>query len=154
MPHVKTHKTGEIVSLEMQAGIHKHKCATVAEARCCFLRRAGCADCLSLDRAELRTPCAADAGLSKLSLRSPRRPSGGHHGFVPALSEAGMQVDVLLDIDVGQHRTGIAPWTEAAELYEMIRCLRLGLRTAGLHVYDGHDRRRHRGAAGCREKPD
>src|SRR5207244_5545276 len=31
-PHAKTHKTREIVRLEMEAGITKHKCATVAEA--------------------------------------------------------------------------------------------------------------------------
>src|SRR5437764_6117448 len=31
-PHVKTHKTREIVRLELEAGITKHKCATLAEA--------------------------------------------------------------------------------------------------------------------------
>src|SRR5579859_1110023 len=31
-PHVKTHKTREIVRMEMDAGITKHKCATLAEA--------------------------------------------------------------------------------------------------------------------------
>src|SRR5438445_13682718 len=31
-PHAKTHKTREIVRLELEAGITKHKCATLAEA--------------------------------------------------------------------------------------------------------------------------
>src|SRR6266478_914630 len=31
-PHVKTHKTREIVRLQLDAGIKKHKCATLAEA--------------------------------------------------------------------------------------------------------------------------
>ena len=31
-PHVKTHKTREIVRMQMEAGIKKHKCATLAEA--------------------------------------------------------------------------------------------------------------------------
>ncbi len=31
-PHVKTHKTREIVHIEMQAGVRKHKVATLAEA--------------------------------------------------------------------------------------------------------------------------
>src|SRR5271166_3678434 len=31
-PHVKTHKTPEIVRLCLDAGITKHKCATLAEA--------------------------------------------------------------------------------------------------------------------------
>src|SRR6059058_5062333 len=34
-PHVKTHKTPEIVRLELAAGITKHKCATLAEAEMC-----------------------------------------------------------------------------------------------------------------------
>src|SRR5688500_17505386 len=31
-PHGKTHKTRELVRLELDAGITKHKCATLAEA--------------------------------------------------------------------------------------------------------------------------
>ncbi len=31
-PHVKTHKTREIVRMELESGITKHKCATIAEA--------------------------------------------------------------------------------------------------------------------------
>ena len=31
-PHVKTHKTREIVKMALAAGITKHKCATLAEA--------------------------------------------------------------------------------------------------------------------------
>ena len=31
-PHVKTHKTREIVRMELAAGVTKHKCATLAEA--------------------------------------------------------------------------------------------------------------------------
>src|SRR6266849_5557948 len=31
-PHAKTHKTREIIRLQMAAGIKKHKCATIAEA--------------------------------------------------------------------------------------------------------------------------
>src|SRR5262249_56091321 len=49
-----------------------------------------------------------------------------------------LSVDVLLDVDVGMHRTGIAPGPEAAELYALIARLP-GLRPAGLHVYAGHN---------------
>src|SRR5690348_1017230 len=31
-PHVKTHKTREVTRMEMDAGITRHKCATLAEA--------------------------------------------------------------------------------------------------------------------------
>src|SRR5437764_14091906 len=43
-PHVKTHKTREIVRLELDAGITKHKCATLAEAE--MLAGCGAADVL------------------------------------------------------------------------------------------------------------
>src|SRR5262249_15690196 len=55
-----------------------------------------------------------------------------------ALTAAGQRVDVLLDVDVGQHRPGIAPGKEAVALYERITRLP-GLRPGGLHVYDGHN---------------
>jgi D-serine deaminase-like pyridoxal phosphate-dependent protein len=38
--------------------------------------------------------------------------------------------EVLLDIDMGQHRTGVEPGEKAARLYRS--------RPGGLHVYDGH----------------
>src|SRR3954447_14706206 len=31
-PHCKTHKTREIVRMQLEAGVVKHKCATIAEA--------------------------------------------------------------------------------------------------------------------------
>ena len=31
-PHVKTHKTREIARMQLDAGVTKHKCATIAEA--------------------------------------------------------------------------------------------------------------------------
>jgi D-serine deaminase-like pyridoxal phosphate-dependent protein len=43
---------------------------------------------------------------------------------------------VLLDLDVGQHRTGVAP-EAAAALYRRLVSLP-GLTAGGLHAYDGH----------------
>ena len=43
-PHAKTHKTREIVRLEIDAGITKHKCATLAEAE--MIASCGVADVL------------------------------------------------------------------------------------------------------------
>jgi D-serine deaminase-like pyridoxal phosphate-dependent protein len=69
------------------------------------------------------------------------------------MTAAGQTVDVLMDVDVGQHRTGICPGTEAIALYELIARLP-GLRPGGLHVYDGHnhqDSRSEREAAVARQ---
>src|SRR5262249_17999286 len=55
-----------------------------------------------------------------------------------AMSAANQKLDVLIDLDVGQHRTAIASGPKAAELYEMLGKLP-GLRPGGFHVYDGHN---------------
>ncbi len=138
-PHVKTHKTGEIVDLERQAGIGKHKCATIAEAELCAMR--GAADVL-ISYPMVGPNCARLAGLIRAYPGCRFSVLADHPVAVEALSAVlsrqGVEVDVLLDVDVGQHRTGIAPGPEAAALYEMIDRLP-GLKPGGLHVYDGHN---------------
>src|SRR5438128_1596970 len=52
----------------------------------------------------------------------------------PAVSQT---IEVLLDIDIGQHRTGITPGPAALELYRKLGSFS-GLRPGGLHAYDGH----------------
>ena len=46
-------------------------------------------------------------------------------------------MDVLLDVDCGQHRTGIELGEAAAQLYRLM-ATSSGLRAGGLHAYDGH----------------
>jgi D-serine deaminase-like pyridoxal phosphate-dependent protein len=46
-------------------------------------------------------------------------------------------VELLLDIDVGQQRTGVPAGPRAVELYQLISSLP-GLHAGGLHAYDGH----------------
>ena len=43
-PHIKTHKTAEIFKMQMAHGIHKFKCATIAEAE--LLGKCGAKDVL------------------------------------------------------------------------------------------------------------
>ena len=138
-PHVKTHKTREIVRLELEAGIVKHKCATIAEAE--LLAQAGALDVL------LAYPVVGP-NIGRL-VRLVERYDGCRFATVvdhplaaqalaEAMGRAGRSVDVLLDLDVGQRRTGIAPGASAVQLYETLARLP-GLAPGGLHVYDGHN---------------
>ncbi|MCB1064992.1 MAG: alanine racemase, partial [Verrucomicrobiae bacterium] len=43
-PHVKTHKMGEVVKMQLESGIDRFKCATIAEAE--LTAEAGAADVL------------------------------------------------------------------------------------------------------------
>ena len=139
-PHVKTHKTREIVRMAMDAGILKHKCATLAEAE----MLAGCGGTDVLLAYNVVGPnCARMARLARAHPACRFAVTADHAAAAGALSEAlaaeGQSVEVLLDLDVGQHRTGVAPGPEAAALYETISRLP-GLRPGGLHIYDGHNK--------------
>ena len=138
-PHVKTHKTREIVRLELEAGIGKHKVATLAEAE--MVASCGATDVL-IAYPIVGPNCERLAKLIHAYPGTHFSILADHPASVEALSavlsEQGQAVDVLLDLDVGQHRTGIAPGPEAVALYELIDRLP-GLTLGGLHVYDGHN---------------
>jgi D-serine deaminase-like pyridoxal phosphate-dependent protein len=137
--HVKTHKTPQIVQMELAAGLRKHKCATLAEAE--MVARCGTADVL-IAYPLVGPNCARLARLVRAYPQVRFSVTVDHPAAAEALSAAvtreGVKVDALLDIDVGQHRTGIAPGPEAVELYERVAG-RSGLVPGGLHVYDGHN---------------
>jgi D-serine deaminase-like pyridoxal phosphate-dependent protein len=138
-PHVKTHKTREIVRLELAAGISKHKCATLAEAE--MLADCGVTDVL-LAYHLVGPNCGRMARLVQAYPQCRFSVLADHPAAAQALADAmtarGQEIDVLLDVDPGQHRTGIAPGPEAAALYGQIARLP-GLRPGGLHFYDGHN---------------
>lgn len=138
-PHCKTHKTLELTRLELEAGIEKHKAATIAEAE--MLLEAGVADVV------LAYPLVGPnvGRFVTLMQRYPQallRPLVDHPAPLAALGQAvtaaGRECEVLLDLEVGQGRTGILPGPAALDLYRSI-AETPGLRPAGLHVYDGHN---------------
>jgi D-serine deaminase-like pyridoxal phosphate-dependent protein len=139
-PHVKTHKTREIVGMAMGAGVLKHKCATLAEAE--MLAGCGVKDVL-LAYNLVGPNCSRMARLARAYPTCRFAVTADHAAAAEALSNAltaeGQTVDLLLDLDVGQHRTGAAPGSEAAALYATFARLP-GLRLGGLHVYDGHNK--------------
>jgi D-serine deaminase-like pyridoxal phosphate-dependent protein len=139
-PHVKTHKTREIVQMLLAVGVTKHKCATLAEAE--MVASCGAPDVLiaynlvgpNCDRLARLMAAYAATRFSVLA-DHPR----GVEMLSAAVRGKGRSVDVLLDLDVGQHRTGIAPGPAAIELYHQIE-RSAGLRPGGIHVYDGQNR--------------
>jgi D-serine deaminase-like pyridoxal phosphate-dependent protein len=54
-----------------------------------------------------------------------------------AAVKAGVEIELLLDVDCGMHRSGISPGSKAVELYALIAASP-ALKPGGLHVYDGH----------------
>jgi D-threonine aldolase len=138
-PHVKTHKTREIVHMELEAGITKHKCATIAEAE--MLVTANAPDVL-LAYNMVGPNCGRFAKLiqkypaTRFSVLVDNPAAATELSSV--LTQAGVKVYAVLDLDVGQHRTGIAPGPEAIKLYTLLVHLP-GLIPDGLSAYDGHN---------------
>jgi D-serine deaminase-like pyridoxal phosphate-dependent protein len=137
-PHCKTHKMAEVTRLELARGITRHKCATLAEAE--MLAQAGATDIFLAYN-------IVGANLARVVEFGRRFPAvqllvtADHPKAIAQLgavvSAAGQSVGVLLDLDVGQHRTGVPAGPAAVALYRQIAATP-GLRPEGLHVYDGH----------------
>jgi D-serine deaminase-like pyridoxal phosphate-dependent protein len=137
-PHIKTHKSKEVTALMMAAGINKFKCATIAEAELLGLCKA--ADVLlayqpygpKLERfialikkyRETKYSCLVDNLVSAQQMDAQAKI---HQ----------LQLEIYIDLNVGQNRTGIKPDHMALALYEEISKLK-NLTLMGLHAYDGH----------------
>jgi 3-hydroxy-D-aspartate aldolase len=137
-PHMKTNKLREVVRLHLDQGITRFKCATIAEA-------------------EMAAACGAPDVLLAYQPVGPNVKRFVHlvetfsgtrfsavvddEATIRALSdaavEAGVSLNLFLDLDGGMHRTGIAPGGRAVALYELLSTLP-ALHAAGLHMYDGH----------------
>ena len=139
-PHMKTNKLPEVIRMQMDQGVTKFKCATIAEAEVA-------AACLAPDVLLAYQPVGPNMDrLIQLVNKFPSTRFSAlvdDEGTIRNLSAAaagrGVTLDLFLDLDCGMHRTGIAPGPEAIVLYRLIAGLP-GLRAAGLHVYDGHIR--------------
>lgn len=136
-PHLKTHKMAAVVKIHLEMGITRFKCATVAEAE-----------------------MAAAAGASHLILAYPlvgpniRRfitlvktfPDVTFYAIGDdthqiellgqAAVDAGITVNVLMDADMGQHRTGV-PMEDIEDKYTVWASIP-GIHMNGMHCYDGH----------------
>ncbi len=139
-PHAKTHKNKEATQLMMAAGINKFKCATIAEAE--MLAQCGVTDVVIAYQ-----PVGPKLKrLVKLTQQYPNTQfaclidnPGSAQEIASAFAATGHTIDVYIDLNIGQNRTGIAPGDKAIVLYNFCADAS-GLAVRGLHAYDGHVR--------------
>ncbi len=133
-PHIKTHKMANLTRRQIELGIGKFKCATLREAELA-------AECGAPDILLAYQPVGPNVRwLRELTRAFPTSRFSALIDDPAALRDlirADVELDVMLDLDVGQHRTGIVPGENAATLYRRI-AESLRLRPVGLHAYDGH----------------
>lgn len=136
-PHVKTHKMAEIVRLTERMGIHKHKCATIAEAE--MVAAAGGKDVLlafPLVGPNIGRFVALLRACPGTTFRAVADDPGATLELARAVESSDRPIPVLIDLEVGMGRTGIAP--EAAFDLAVLIAKQRGLTFDGLHAYDGH----------------
>jgi D-serine deaminase-like pyridoxal phosphate-dependent protein len=135
-PHAKTHKCPEIARRQVALGARGVATATVPEAEA--MVNAGINGVLLTSPIVEPRKIALMARLAKqstglmLAVGSAREAE-----LLAAAAEAeGVRVDVLLDLDVGDHRFGIAPGAPAQELARQISRY-ASLRLKGIQAYSG-----------------
>lgn len=137
-PHMKTNKLPEVIRMQMDHGISKFKCATIAEAE--MVAACGAPDVL-LAYQPVGPNVKRFVELVRTFPKTTFSALVDDEQTIRALSDAAagaaVTLNLFLDIDCGMHRTGIAPGASAAALYGLIVSLP-DLTAAGLHAYDGH----------------
>jgi 3-hydroxy-D-aspartate aldolase len=136
-PHAKTHKSIEIARRQLQAGAVGICCAKLGEAE--VLAAGG------IDSILVTSPVVSADGCRRLAALNRLCPDlmivTDSAANVADLAAAGAASDeplkVLIDVDVGQHRTGIAPGEGALALAEAIAATP-HLSLAGIQGYAGH----------------
>lgn len=139
-PHFKTHKTAEIARLWVERGALKHKCATIAEAE--TLARAGATDVLlayqPVGPAAERVAALAEA-FPAVRWTVLLDDAAAAAALSRHATGRGVKIECLVDLDVGQHRTGVPAGKPALALAATL-AESPGLRLRGLQAYDGHVR--------------
>lgn len=135
-PHAKTHKSVDVARRQIAAGAVGQCCAKIGEAEA--LADGGIEGIL------ITSPVAAPGAierLARLATRSPGLMAVVDHPRVAgaidrALATAGAAMDVVIDIDPGLHRTGVASPEAAVALANTIAGLPR-LRYRGVQFYCG-----------------
>ncbi|TMJ19918.1 MAG: DSD1 family PLP-dependent enzyme [Alphaproteobacteria bacterium] len=136
-PHAKTHKSIEIARRQLGAGAIGICCAKLGEAE--ILAGGGIESIL------LTSPVVSAEGCRRLAALNRRCPelmvvadcAPNVAMLADAAADSGKPLKVILDLDVGQHRTGIAPGDGAVALAARIAAAP-GLGLAGIQGYAGH----------------
>ena len=138
-PHCKTHKCSNIIKMQLDAGVTKHKCSTISEAE--LLAQTGVPDVL------LSYPLVGlnVKRFTQLMNHYSKTRFAALIDHIDALANLdsfmrdGQTIDLYLDLDVGMNRTGIPIGDTALSLCERI-AETPGIQLAGIHAYDGHNR--------------
>ncbi|MBL8582266.1 MAG: DSD1 family PLP-dependent enzyme [Rhizobiaceae bacterium] len=136
-PHAKAHKSANVARRQVAAGAVGISCANLDEAE--VVADAGVESIL------VTSPVGGPAGIERLVGLAARVPdviaTVDDAGYVEALAshaaQMGASLRVLIDVDVGQHRTGVVDVQGVVDLARRVKATD-ALRYSGLQAYYGH----------------
>jgi D-serine deaminase-like pyridoxal phosphate-dependent protein len=138
LPHAKTHKTEAIARLQLAAGAEGLTVAKSSEAEALAARGLGpllvhypsYGDVKARRLAEVAGLVSLTVALDSVAVAEP---------LAAAMARRGVEADVLVELDVGMRRTGVADQDAVVALARAVEGL-AGLRFAGISGYPGHAR--------------
>ena len=134
-PHAKTHKCAVIARRQMALGAVGACCQKVSEAQALVL--AGVTDVLVSNQVVGRRKIERLVALAREARIGVCVDDAGNAAAIgEAAAAAGVTLDVLVEIDVGAGRCGVAPGDEALDLACRVTSID-GLRFTGLQAYHG-----------------
>jgi 3-hydroxy-D-aspartate aldolase len=136
-PHFKAHKSTELMARQLVAGgCSGVTCATAHEAE--VLANAGFADVLVANEVVERSALDALARAARLTSVTVGVDCIRHVELLAVSLPAGVRLGVVIEIDVGSHRCGVAPGSPS--LIDLAAAIERvpDLTFAGLQGYEGH----------------
>jgi D-serine deaminase-like pyridoxal phosphate-dependent protein len=135
-PHTKTHKSVELARMQVEAGACGLTVAKVGEARA----MSEAADDLFMAYPaadQLRSTALAELAGKGATVRVGVDSLEAIEALSHAASASGAEIGILIDIDVGLHRTGVQTPADALRLAQRVEPLN-GVRLDGIMFYPGH----------------
>ena len=138
VPHAKTHKSSDILNMQLIRGIKSYKCATLKEAEIV----AECGANQIIIAYPMVHPRKLDrfTSLIKSFPETEFRAIASTQTHLNLLSEASKNahkdIGTYMDLDTGMRRTGVQPGSSSVQFYQAIDKT-IGVEPMGIHVFDG-----------------
>ena len=139
VPHVKTHKSADVLRMQIDAGMTSFKCATLNEAE--LLARGGAKEIIVayplLHPKKLERFMRLIEMYSETDFKVILSTTEHLNALAVSAKKSNKVVGVYVDLDTGMHRTGVQPGEHAATFYTQAASTD-GIKVLGIHVFDGH----------------
>jgi D-serine deaminase-like pyridoxal phosphate-dependent protein len=135
-PHTKTHKSIDLARMQLEAGACGLTVAKVGEAKA--MSQAGDDILMAYPAVDpLRCRGLAELAAAGKTVRVGVDSAAAIDALASCAASAGTEIGILVDVDVGLHRTGVQTPEEALTLSQQVERLS-GVRLDGIMFYPGH----------------